>query len=396
MSETIGVNVLRRARNVEIAPLQDGYSAVRIFVGTNDDGEAVIYEAGDVSGNVLEIKNPFGTQAMANNILNAVRGYQYQPMDAQAALLNPAAEMGDGVTVNGVYTGMFSRVTKFDTLMPSDIKAPTNQEIEHEFAVESPSDRQYTRFVQQVRASLKITNLAIEAEVSARTAADTQIRATLTVHANQIAAKVESDTSAGRSSFGWKLTSNDWSLWSNNRRVLYADRNGLNVDGNITARSGTIGNFNIGNTAIWNNISQYGGTQSTGVYLGTNGIQLGQRFKVDTSGNVTATRLTVDTLVIGDTAVSASTLNSRANSAYSSTTSGGYCYNGASNGNSAIGKWNNAEDSSIGVDIYGTFGGTFNAKSLSLSENGWGAPYRSLGLAQQTISGTTIKYVTWS
>ena len=396
MSETIGVNVLRRARNVEIAPLQDGYSAVRIFVGTNDDGEAVVYEAGDVSGNVLEIKNPFGTQAMANNILNAVRGYQYQPMDAQAALLNPAAEMGDGVTVNGVYTGMFSRVTKFDTLMPSDIKAPTNQEIEHEFAVESPSDRQYTRFVQQVRASLKITNLAIEAEVSARTAADTQIRATLTVHANQIAAKVESDTSAGRSSFGWKLTSNDWSLWSNNRRVLYADRNGLNVDGNITARSGTIGNFNIGNTAIWNNISQYGGTQSTGVYLGTNGIQLGQRFKVDTSGNVTATRLTVDTLVIGDTAVSASTLNSRANSAYSSTTSGGYCYNGASNGNSAIGKWNNAEDSNIGVDIYGTFGGTFNAKSLSLSENGWGAPYKSLGLAQQTISGTTIKYVTWS
>lgn len=396
MSETIGVNVLRRARNVEIAPLQDGYSAVRIFVGTNDDGEAVVYEAGDVSGNVLEIKNPFGTQAMANNILNAVRGYQYQPMDAQAALLNPAAEMGDGVTVNGVYTGMFSRVTKFDTLMPSDIKAPTNQEIEHEFAVESPSDRQYTRFVQQVRASLKITNLAIEAEVSARTAADTQIRATLTVHANQIAAKVESDTSAGKSSFGWKLTSNDWSLWSNNRRVLYADRNGLNVDGNITARSGTIGNFNIGNTAIWNNISQYGGTQSTGVYLGTNGIQLGQRFKVDTSGNVTATRLTVDTLVIGDTAVSASTLNSRANSAYSSTTSGGYCYNGASNGNSAIGKWNNAEDSSIGVDIFGTFGGTFNAKSLSLSENGWGAPYRSLGLAQQTISGTTIKYVTWS
>ncbi len=396
MSETIGVNVLRRARNVEIAPLQDGYSAVRIFVGTNDDGEAVVYEAGDVSGNVLEIKNPFGTQAMANNILNAVRGYQYQPMDAQAALLNPAAEMGDGVTVNGVYTGMFSRVTKFDTLMPSDIKAPTNQEIEHEFAVESPSDRQYTRFVQQVRASLKITNLAIEAEVSARTAADTQIRATLTVHANQIAAKVESDTSAGKSSFGWKLTSNDWSLWSNNRRVLYADRNGLNVDGNITARSGTIGNFNIGNTAIWNNISQYGGTQSTGVYLGTNGIQLGQRFKVDTSGNVTATRLTVDTLVIGDTAVSASTLNSRANSAYSSTISGGYCYNGASNGNSAIGKWNNAEDSNIGVDIYGTFGGTFNAKSLSLSENGWGAPYRSLGLAQQTISGTTIKYVTWS
>lgn len=396
MSETTGVNVLKQAESVEISPLQNGYSAVRIFVGTNDDGETVVYEAGDTTGNVLELRNPFGTQQMAQNILAGVQGYQYQPIDTVNALLNPAAEMGDGVTVNGVYTGLFVRATKFGPLMPSDIKAPTSQEIEHEFAIESPSDRQYTRFVQQVRASLKITNLAIEAEVSARTAADTQIRATLTVHANQIAAKVESDTSAGRASFGWKLTSTDWSLWSNNRRVLYADRNGLNVDGNITARTGTIGNFNIGATAIWNNIREYGGTQSTGVYLGTNGIQLGQRFKVDTSGNVTATRLAVSTLVIGGTEVSASTLNNRANEAYTSTSSGGYCYNGASNGNSAKTKWDNAENSNVGVDIYGSFGGSFNAKSLSLSENGWGAPYKSLGLAQQTISGTTIKYVTWS
>ena len=31
MSETIGVNVLQRASNMEISPQFDGYSAVRIF-----------------------------------------------------------------------------------------------------------------------------------------------------------------------------------------------------------------------------------------------------------------------------------------------------------------------------------------------------------------------------
>ena len=65
MGETIGVNVLKRAQNMEISSQFDGYSAVRIFVGTDDDGSAVIYEAGNTNGRTLEIKNPFGTQEMA-------------------------------------------------------------------------------------------------------------------------------------------------------------------------------------------------------------------------------------------------------------------------------------------------------------------------------------------
>ena len=39
MGETIGVNILKRAQNMEISEQFDGYSGVRIFVGTNDDGE---------------------------------------------------------------------------------------------------------------------------------------------------------------------------------------------------------------------------------------------------------------------------------------------------------------------------------------------------------------------
>ena len=147
---------------------------------------------------------------MADNILADIQGYQYQPMSAESALLNPAAEMGDGVTVNGVYSGIFVRATQFGRLMASDISAPTDEEIEHEFAVESPSERQYTRFVAQTRAMLKITNLAIEAEVSARTAADTAINATLSIQATQIAAKVSKQSPSGQTSFGWNLTDSSW------------------------------------------------------------------------------------------------------------------------------------------------------------------------------------------
>lgn len=290
MSETIGVNILRRAKNMEVSPQFDGYSGVRIFVGTDDNGDAIVIESGDTNGRTLEIKNPFGTQEMADNILADINGYQYQPMSAEAAQLNPAAEMGDGVTVNGVYSGIFVRATQFGRLMASNIAAPTDEEIEHEFAVESASDRQYTRFVQQTKGMLRVTNLAIEAEVSARTAADEQMSATLQLHASQIAAKV-SQTGGNNSSFGWTLTSTGHTWYSNNQQVMKITSSGLEVKGKIQADSGYIGGANgfvITANKIYKNISQFGGTQSTGVYIGTDGIQLGKNFKVDSSGNLTA------------------------------------------------------------------------------------------------------------
>lgn len=333
MGETIGVNILKRAQNMEISEQFDGYSGVRIFVGTNDDGENVIYESGDTNGRTLEIKNPFGTQEMADNILADIQGYQYQPMSAESALLNPAAEMGDGVTVNGVYSGIFVRATQFGRLMASDISAPTDEEIEHEFAVESPSERQYTRFVQQTRAMLKITNLAIEAEVSARTAADTAINATLSIQATQIAAKVSKQSPSGQTSFGWNLTDTSWTVFSGSTSnvILKATSSGLEVKGKITATSGTIGGFTIGSTSIYSNgMSSMSSTQNTGVHVGTDGIKLGQNFKVWTNGNVEANNMTLTgTLNVGGSNITASTLRQGAQEGYN-WGSGGGSYGGYS------------------------------------------------------------------
>lgn len=399
MSETIGVNILKRAQNMEISEQFDGYSGVRIFVGTNDDGENVIYESGDTNGRTLEIKNPFGTQEMADNILADIQGYQYQPMSAESALLNPAAEMGDGVTVNGVYSGIFVRATQFGRLMASDISAPTDEEIEHEFAVESPSERQYTRFVQQTRAMLKITNLAIEAEVSARTAADTAINATLSIQATQIAAKVSKQSPSGQTSFGWNLTDTSWTVFSGSTSnvILKATSSGLEVKGKITATSGTIGGFTIGSTSIYSNgMSSMSSTQTTGVHVGTDGIKLGQNFSVNTSGNVSANNMNLSgTLTVGGATITAARLRQGANAGYDWNNGSyegygsraSYALSGGGAGFSAKSTWDNAQNVNIGV-------GNFRASYIyagSMALSGY-----SLSLRTLTIhDGDVISFVQW-
>lgn len=312
MAEPIGVNVLQKADNLSVSTALASYSGVRIYTGTDDDGNPVVIEAGTETGQVLKIKNPFGTVEMANNILAAVKGFQYQPYSSENVQLDPSAELGDGITINNVYSGIYVRATQFGKRMTSDVSAPTNNEIEHEFAVDSPSDRQYTRFVAQTKSMLKVTNLAIEAEVEARQSADESISATLAIHASDIQARVTKDSPAGQTSFGWHLDDTSWTVFSGNESntILKATANGLEVKGTIRADSGYIGGENgfvITANKIYKNISQFGGTQSTGVYIGTDGIQLGQNFKVDSGGNLTANSGTFNGTIYAGNIVSTGT-----------------------------------------------------------------------------------------
>lgn len=335
------VTISSRLTNLEVSPQFNSYSKVRIIV--SDD---TVYEVGNDDGRTLEIENPFGTQAMAQTILNSLSGYQYQPYQADGALLDPAAEIGDAANMRGNYGGIYTRDRTFGRLMKADISAPCDEEINHEYAYESPETREFKRSINDVKASLIIANDRIDASVA--------------------------QTGGDNSTFGWSLTSNAHTWYANGQEVMKVTASGLSVKGNVQATTGTIGGFNISASAIWNNISSFGGSQSSGVYLGTNGIQLGQQFKVDSSGNVTATRLTVDTLYIGGTAVSASTLNARANngnSAYSWTSSNGsYCVTGAGYGYTAHNVFSGTSTATYMKATYSTFGQmTFNGYDVRWS-----------------------------
>lgn len=280
-------NLLRRVRSLDIAPELSGYSGVVIFAGQDDEGNNIEYRAGDRTGTVLEITNEWGSQAQADAIYRKIRGFKYQPYKAGGTSIDPSAEIGDAVTVSDIYSGVFSKKTTFGRHIRTDLEAPSKEEVEHEFQIQSPTNRQYERFTRSVRASLSITATKIAAEVEDRQAADNLLRATLNVHAQEIEAKVSKE-GGDSSSFGWKLTATGWSVYGNGSEIFGVDRTGAYVNGEIRSKTGKIGNWDINSNSLSYNGQTWGGTNTTGAYIGQSGIQLGKNFKVDMQGNLTA------------------------------------------------------------------------------------------------------------
>lgn len=280
-------NLLKRVRSLEVSPELSGYSGVRIYAGQDDEGNSIEYFAGNETGKVLEITNDWGTQAQADAISRKILGYRYQPYTAIGSQIDPSVELGDAVTVSDTYGGVFSRRSIYGKHVTSDVSAPFYDEIEHEFQIQSPTDRQYDRFTRQMRASLSITNSKILAEVEERKSAVEQLTAQLQIQAGLIKAKV-SKTGGNASSFGWNMT-DTYMLWqANGRDIFRLDASGADVRGKITALSGKIGGFDILSNSLTYNNQTWGGTNTNGIYIGPSGIQLGKNFKVDVAGNLTA------------------------------------------------------------------------------------------------------------
>lgn len=291
-------NLLRRMTSLDIAPELVGYSGVTIFAGQDKEGNNVEYFAGDRSGTVLEITNEWGSQDQANAIYRKILGFKYQPYSAGGTSIDPASELGDAVTMSDVYGGICTKRTTFGKSIRTDLEAPYTEEVEHEFQIQSPTDRQYERFTRSVRSSLSITATKIAAEVEAREAADKAIRATLSVQANAIEARV-TKVGGSSSSFGWKLLDNSWTVSGNGKDIFTVNSNGAKVEGEIRATSGKIGGFDIQEDYLSYNDQTWGGTNTRGCYIGSSGIQLGKNFKVDMSGKLTASSATLGSINVG-------------------------------------------------------------------------------------------------
>ena len=290
-------NLLRRVRSLDIAPELSGYSGVVIFAGQDEDGNNIEYRAGDQTGTVLEITNEWGSQAQADAIYRKIRGFRYQPYKAAGSKIDPSAEIGDAVTISDIYGGVFAKSTTYGRHITTDLEAPSKEEVEHEFQIQSPTNRQYERFTRTVRSILSITASQIAAEVEDRQAADNILRATLNVQAQEIEARVTKE-GGDSSSFGWKLTATGWSVYGNGNEIFGVDRYGAYVNGEIRSTTGKIGNWDINSNSLSYNGQTWGGTNTTGAYIGQSGIQLGKNFKVDMSGNLTAARGTFGSLSV--------------------------------------------------------------------------------------------------
>lgn len=261
----------------------DGYSKVVVIVS-----DEIEYSAGTDTGRTLTLNCPWGTQEVADNVLKSIKGFQYQPMTAREAFVDPAAELGDGITANGVYSGIYSMDVKFNSNLPTDVSAPSDEELYEEHTYVPKTEREVTRKFLDFQSQFRIQDGKITAEVEERKSDIKTVKSTLDVQASQIVAKVNKVQENTSTTFGWALETDSWRIFAGTSTVLKATKDGLEVKGKITATSGTIGGFTINNNYISYNNQTWGGTNSTGIYIGTSGIQLGKNFKVDSAGNLTA------------------------------------------------------------------------------------------------------------
>lgn len=138
--------------SLDLSPAFDPISRVTILLD-----EETAYTAGDDTGRALEVSCPWGTQAMADALLAKIGGYVYQPYSARNAQLDPAAELGDTVILNGTYGYLASAVTTFGAMCTADIEAPADEEIDHEFPYETRANREITRKIAQTRSEIRQT-----------------------------------------------------------------------------------------------------------------------------------------------------------------------------------------------------------------------------------------------
>ena len=130
-----------------------------------DENGDIVGVAGTDSGKTLTAQNPDGTNEMAQAILAKVSGYTHIGYEGQNAMLDPAAEIGDAVTVSGHYVPIVSTDSTFDSLLAVNISAPDADELDDEYPYKSKTQRQIERNMAVTRSLITKSAEEIKLEI---------------------------------------------------------------------------------------------------------------------------------------------------------------------------------------------------------------------------------------
>ena len=133
--------------------------------------------AGDDTGMEITASCPHATQAMVNSLLAAMKGYRYQAYEAGAANIDPAAELGDGVTVCGIYSPL-SKLSD-DGRGYADISSPGEMEMEDEYPSEGYISQEFNRKIAETRSLITKTSEEINLRVEGIDGKYTELKTTL-------------------------------------------------------------------------------------------------------------------------------------------------------------------------------------------------------------------------
>ena len=218
-----------------------------------NDGEQTVTAVLTRSGRAFEVDcplvKPSQRQTVADALLAKVYGFSYQPYEADGALLNPAAELGDAITAFGVYGGLYKQNLTFGRLMCSSIGAPAEEEIDSEFQFKTSQERRYARKFADIAAEFKI-------------------------QADEISAKVSKVGSNSTQSFSWQLQEDHFSVFSGSNEMLRIDSSGSKFAGIIRANQIETGYITVGGTQYYAGYVQ-GSQIGRGTITGGSGGNIG-------------------------------------------------------------------------------------------------------------------------
>lgn len=161
------------------------YTKVIIVAGETEDGENIMGTAGDDSGKTLEVHIPLFSapagqsesvfalaDALAADILNQLKEYEYQPFDARGVIAPLEATLGDGIVINDVYGAINKQQIEFHPLTTFDYSSDSADDDDNEFGITKKSE----------------TERLLEGFV--------RYASTIEMHANSILAEVRSNAGA--------------------------------------------------------------------------------------------------------------------------------------------------------------------------------------------------------
>ena len=255
----VGGDIISFADNGKYKPI----SRVTLLV---DDENSLT--AGDDTGMEVIASCPHATQPMVNALLQTMKGYRYQAYEAGAANIDPAAELGDGVTVGGIYSPL-SKLSD-DGRGYAGISSPGEAEMEDEYPAEGYITQEFNRKIAETRATItktseeimlkvegvdgRVTSLStsidgIEANISSLDGSITNIKADINGLRTTVSGKIDGSTaqsmidqsidkitlSVSSSSSGttFEILSNGVVVDSTGSIDLHVDA--VNIDGTLTA-----------------------------------------------------------------------------------------------------------------------------------------------------------------
>lgn len=220
--------------------------------------------AGDDTGMEIIASCPHATQQMVNALLQTMKGYRYQAYEAGAANIDPAAELGDGVTVGGIYSPL-SKLSD-DGRGYAGISSPGEAEMEDEYPAEGYITQEFNRKIAETRSTITKTSDAINLRIDGVTGDVSSLQVSLGNVQSEVSGKIDGSTaqslinqsidkielsvSSGSVGSTFTLKAGSTTLSTN---TLDLHVNAVNIDGTLKASQIQTGSIYVGDLADGSN-----------------------------------------------------------------------------------------------------------------------------------------------